>query len=350
MDDTASPLNGQATYPTDRALTIGHDLRQRRTLLRESILPVVKGVSRSTMKTLLMLINCHDGGNGCNANFETLADEANIDDVRTVAKTMSALIKCGLVTVRRVRRTYYRSVAWDAIAMLPRIRKRDTEAQSYPSSDVGHQGVGSDGYPSLNAGQQITTSAELPPISCAVTPHSLQSCPSANEGLNDLNKTNVNNSDSLSSESSANAQVEVSQTDDTLPDGTLFDVGANRDLTIEALDDSFSEWYLNYPKKVARKRAEVAYRRAVNEIAKEKGTSKREAVALLLQWTLERVKSISALERKFRKDPATWLNAGCYLDELLCTRSSTVEDMDEECAASHANVLRRMKSLGIRSS
>jgi hypothetical protein len=72
--------------------------------------------------------------------------------------------------------------------------------------------------------------------------------------------------------------------------------------------ESFAEWYAAYPRKVDRHRAEEAYTAA---LVRADCTP-----ASLLAAAKAYAADESGKDRKFTKHPATWLNAGSYLNDL----------------------------------
>lgn len=80
--------------------------------------------------------------------------------------------------------------------------------------------------------------------------------------------------------------------------------------------EGFERWYAVYPRKVAKGAAEKAYPKALEDIQKTERTDEEQSEALLLQWTKERAASLQAIESKYRPNPATWLNAKRYRDEI----------------------------------
>jgi hypothetical protein len=71
------------------------------------------------------------------------------------------------------------------------------------------------------------------------------------------------------------------------------------------MEQLFAEWYLQYPKKMARRDAEKAYRQAL------KTTPAADLLAGVMRYAAER----TGQDPQFTKHPATWLNKGCWLDE-----------------------------------
>lgn len=74
-------------------------------------------------------------------------------------------------------------------------------------------------------------------------------------------------------------------------------------------DTRFDEWYSIYPKKVERKKAEQAYLKIVNE-----GQDEQELVEGAKRYAKHCADK--QVEKQFIKYPASWLNAGCWTDEL----------------------------------
>lgn len=86
-------------------------------------------------------------------------------------------------------------------------------------------------------------------------------------------------------------------------------------------DASFDSWYAIYARKVARKPAARAYRKALGDIERSERVDAEEAAVMLLRWTKERMHGLLATEEKFRPHPATWLNNGRYRDALSVSQS-----------------------------
>jgi len=84
----------------------------------------------------------------------------------------------------------------------------------------------------------------------------------------------------------------------------------------QSTGDGFDAWYQAYPRRVGRNKAEKAYSKAVEAIAKADRVSASDAATKLLAWTLERLPSLRATEQKFIPHPSTWLNDGRYRDEI----------------------------------
>ncbi len=91
----------------------------------------------------------------------------------------------------------------------------------------------------------------------------------------------------------------------------------------------FDQWYAAYPKKVAKGAAEKAYPKAIAEIQRAERTNADQAEVLLLQWTQERLVSLTALESRYRPNPATWLNAKRYRDEIGATRNDERDEYED---------------------
>ena len=78
----------------------------------------------------------------------------------------------------------------------------------------------------------------------------------------------------------------------------------------------FDQWYEIYPRKVSRGDAEKAFPKAIADIEATDNLDTPQAIAELLRLTRERLQNLLATEAKFRKHPATWLNAKGYRDEI----------------------------------
>lgn len=84
----------------------------------------------------------------------------------------------------------------------------------------------------------------------------------------------------------------------------------------QSTGDGFDAWYQAYPRRVGRNKAEKAYSKAVEAIAKADRVSASDAATKLLALTLERLPSLRATEQKFIPHPSTWLSDGRYEDEI----------------------------------
>lgn len=69
--------------------------------------------------------------------------------------------------------------------------------------------------------------------------------------------------------------------------------------------DEFDAWYSGYPKKVAKGAAKKAFDSARAKVSVDVLTKGRDAYA----------KAVKDTDKKFIKNPATWLNAECWADE-----------------------------------
>ena len=69
--------------------------------------------------------------------------------------------------------------------------------------------------------------------------------------------------------------------------------------------------------------------KAIQAIAKQHGITVEAAQDGLLQATIERLPKDPTFEKQFLKYPATWLNGGCYDDEIEkpINRVATAEDL-----------------------
>lgn len=88
---------------------------------------------------------------------------------------------------------------------------------------------------------------------------------------------------------------------------------------VDVPSKEFLEWYLIYPRKVARNAAIKAYEKAIRLIMVEHSISKADAVRLLNSKTEKLVPVLLEKDEEFRPHPATWLNAGMYNDEAAST-------------------------------
>lgn len=85
-----------------------------------------------------------------------------------------------------------------------------------------------------------------------------------------------------------------------------------------SLCDGFETWWTHYPKKVAKDAAEKAYARAVGKL----GGDPVEAADRLLTESLPRFAELRKRELRYVPNPATWLNAGSWADEVAAVSPS----------------------------
>lgn len=85
----------------------------------------------------------------------------------------------------------------------------------------------------------------------------------------------------------------------------------------------FEEWYAIYPKHVGRGEAEKAYPKAIADIQAADKLDEPKAVAELLRLTQKQLPSLATKEKQFQKNPAKWLNAKGYRDEIYAVTSRT---------------------------
>ncbi len=71
-------------------------------------------------------------------------------------------------------------------------------------------------------------------------------------------------------------------------------------------EGGFDDWYQHYPKKEARQKAIAAYNKAVKLVGHQ----------TLVDGAKRYADFVRGREKKFIKQPATWLNGGCWADEL----------------------------------
>ena len=71
-------------------------------------------------------------------------------------------------------------------------------------------------------------------------------------------------------------------------------------------DAFFDEWYEHYPKKAGRGQAVKAFKTAI----------KKTDLETMIAATLVYAKSVEGKEKRFIKNPSTWLNGECWLDDV----------------------------------
>jgi hypothetical protein len=90
-------------------------------------------------------------------------------------------------------------------------------------------------------------------------------------------------------------------------EGPSENISANKKMSAnKEAETAFEEWYGLYPKHVARGAALKAYRRALSQ-----GATVEELKLGAMRYTTER----TGQDPKFTAHPATWLNAGRWMDE-----------------------------------
>jgi Helix-turn-helix domain len=80
----------------------------------------------------------------------------------------------------------------------------------------------------------------------------------------------------------------------------------NKENTGSALEEEFSHWYSIYPRRIARRTALKAYKQA-----RSRGASAETLLDGAKQYAAQRADQ----EPRFTKNPATWLNGDCWLDQ-----------------------------------
>lgn len=81
----------------------------------------------------------------------------------------------------------------------------------------------------------------------------------------------------------------------------------NNEITKTEINNNFDEFYSLYPRKEAKQKALLAYKKAIKTVDKD----------TILQGLKKYIKHIekNKTEKKFIKHPATWLNQECWNDE-----------------------------------
>lgn len=87
----------------------------------------------------------------------------------------------------------------------------------------------------------------------------------------------------------------------------------------EGIIAEFEGWYLHYPRKVGKKQAELAYRRA------RKSATAAELMAGVMRYAAERDQETDPHRRaKFTAHPSSWLNAGRWADHETIPKAEIV--------------------------
>lgn len=95
--------------------------------------------------------------------------------------------------------------------------------------------------------------------------------------------------------------------------------GKGTTVTLAETTDGFEEFYSVYDKKVERPDAEKAWRKiAPNEQLFER----------IIKATKAYVRSTP--DKKYRKNPATWLNGNCWNDEVIDSRQKSFQERRDE--------------------
>jgi DNA-binding MarR family transcriptional regulator len=83
------------------------------------------------------------------------------------------------------------------------------------------------------------------------------------------------------------------------------------------IEAHFETWYAQYPKRAAKAAALKAYRAVITK----KLATPEALMAGAMRYAAER----SGQDPKYTKHPATWLNAGCWADELSTPIGNTID-------------------------
>lgn len=87
------------------------------------------------------------------------------------------------------------------------------------------------------------------------------------------------------------------------------------------INDCFLEFYSLYPRKEAKQKALLAYKKAIKTVDKD----------TILEGLNKYIQHIEAnkIERRYIKQPASWLNGGCWEDEYSVIGNSSRTILDE---------------------
>ena len=96
--------------------------------------------------------------------------------------------------------------------------------------------------------------------------------------------------------------------------------------------DGFDDWYALYPKKTSKAAAEKAWPKAV-----QRAGSPEPIINALKQ----QLPTLKTNERKYIKDPATWLNKACWEDEFGAPKKFTLEELNGK---SRTEIMRMMRA------
>lgn len=80
--------------------------------------------------------------------------------------------------------------------------------------------------------------------------------------------------------------------------------------------EEFGKWFLAFPKKRSKAEAAKKYPKAVQQLMKDRGVSEAEAHEILIQAVQRYADQMAGQDSQFIKHPSTWLNQGCWDDEL----------------------------------
>lgn len=94
----------------------------------------------------------------------------------------------------------------------------------------------------------------------------------------------------------------------------------------------FEDFYALYPRKEAKQNALKAYQKAVKQVSHE----------TIIEGVSKYKQQIEAkqIEKQYIKQPATWLNGGCWDDEYTSTTTSTIQNTN-----AYEDLLEKIKSV-----
>jgi hypothetical protein len=92
--------------------------------------------------------------------------------------------------------------------------------------------------------------------------------------------------------------------------------------------EDFCRWWKIYPRREEKRKAYVAYQKAVAVIARQEVCTCEQATEILITETRKRLESILEKEPQYRKQPATWLNGECWTDEVAVVESTVPTKSD----------------------
>ena len=95
----------------------------------------------------------------------------------------------------------------------------------------------------------------------------------------------------------------------------------NNEITKTEINNNFDEFYSLYPRKEAKQKALLAYKKAIKTVDKD----------TILEGLNKYIQHIEAnkIERRYIKQPASWLNGGCWEDEYSVIGNSSRTILDE---------------------
>jgi len=97
---------------------------------------------------------------------------------------------------------------------------------------------------------------------------------------------------------------------------------------VSPVDSGFESWFSSYPRRVNKKTAKKAYEKAIKEISIENDMNTEIAISHMQTLTDERMPDLKARQVEFIPHPASWLNAGGYMNDVVAVGCKPIDFSD----------------------